>query len=194
MKSRGSKRAGKFFFLLPVVIVLALAIIGFVGVTGTPSGMLVVGAVTSGRYSPSVELHVSVTIGATTRTTPFNFSLPQGGYDVVYGKSSWYVTPPSRSVQVLSGKTQYAVAVYSPVVVAVDITANGFNSTSVSSLHGVTPVSWINRQGSPVVLVITGVDSVQLSPLQNYTTVFSGTGTFRFYIANTNFNGVVNSK
>jgi len=68
---------------------------------------------------------------------------------------------------------------------------NGFNSSSVTALHGVTPVVWINVGTLPVSIEVSSGGRVLLNPSQNYTMVFSSSGTFSFDIPNSGFSGTV---
>jgi hypothetical protein len=136
-------------------------------------------------------MNVAVTVGSAQGTTPFNLSLSPGQYTVVYGAVSWFRTPPPRSVAVLGGVTAFALGTYTPIIKTVAITASGFNSTSVSALHGVTPVVWLNHGGSVAVLEIQNVGRFEIAPSQNTTMVFTSKGTFSFTVFGTNFEGYV---
>jgi hypothetical protein len=184
---------GRLLFFIPVIAVLVLVAFALVSVLFSASGTLVVEAMSSGRYSPSVQLHVVVSVGSSTGTTPFNFTLPQAEYTVVYGPINWYVTPPSRSLFVPNGKTTYANALYVPITRAITVTNGGFNSTFVTAMHGVTPVVWMNRGDAVVVVEVDTMGRIPLNPSQNYTTVFPYSGTFNFDILGTNFAGAVRS-
>jgi hypothetical protein len=91
------------------------------------------------------------------------------------------------------GKTEYAVAVYSPIVRKVSISTTGFNATTITVLHGITPVVWMNTGSTVVVLEISNLGRTSIGPSQNYTTIFPSSGTFSFDIFNTNFTGAVYS-
>jgi hypothetical protein len=193
-RSKGSPRFGRIIFLIPVVVIVALVFFAIFDTGATQPGTLDVVAESSGRYSPSVQLHVSVAVGSTVETSPFNFSLSQGQYLVTYGPAEWYVTPPSRLVSVLSGRMQYAIGTYEPLIRAISINQTGFNATSITALHGVTPVVWINQGASRVILEIDSIGNIPLNPSQNYTTVLPSQGTYSFDIFNTRFGGTVTSK
>jgi hypothetical protein len=172
---------------------MVLVLFALIFYVSTENGTLVVEAMSSSRYSTSVPMQVPVTVGSVHGTTPFNLSLAQGQYTVVYGAVSWFRTPPPRTLQLTGGKTTYALAEYLPVIRAMSISNNGFNSTSVSAYHGVTPVVWLNQGATVAVLQIDTVGNVIVNPSQNYTHVFDSKGTFGFDIFNTGFNGVVKS-
>jgi hypothetical protein len=191
-RTKGSKPLGKFLFFIPVAAVLVLVILAIVSLISTQTGTLVVRAESSNRYSPTVQLYPSVAVGANDERSPFNFSLSQGTYTVVYGPLSWYVTPPSRSIVLSGGRTEFAVAVYSPVIRSIAVTQNGFNSTSITAMHGVTPVVWINERNSTVVLEISGVRAT-IAPSENYTRVFPSAGRETFDILNSESSGTVDS-
>ncbi|MDE1852990.1 MAG: hypothetical protein KGI38_04480 [Thaumarchaeota archaeon] len=192
-RAKSSRKLGKLLFFIPVLALLVLVVFALVTYVAFESGTLTVVTYSSGRYSPSFQLHATVTVGATTETSPFNFSLSQGHYTVVFGQLTWYVTPPPRAITLTGGGTEYAVGTYNPIVRVVAITQDGFNSSSVSALHGVTPVVWKNEGSSSVTFEISGVTRIPLAPGQNYTKVFAAAGTFNFDIVNTSFKGTVSS-
>jgi hypothetical protein len=193
-RSKGSPRFGRVVFLIPVVVIVALVFFALFDTGATQPGTLEVIAESSARYSPSVQLHVSIAVGSTIETSPFNFSLSQGQYEVTYGPAEWYITPPSKLVSVLNGRMQYAIGTYEPLIKVVTINQTGFNATSITALHGVTPVVWINEGGSRVILEIDSIGNFPLNPSQNYTTVLPSLGTYNFDIFNTRFGGTVTSK
>ncbi|MDG6901555.1 MAG: hypothetical protein JRM80_06295 [Nitrososphaerota archaeon] len=188
-----SKRFGRVIFFVPVVAVLALMVIGLMSIASITTGTLVLETMSSGRYSPSIQLHATVTVGSTVRTSPFNLTLSQGSYTVVYGALAWYVTPVPRSLFLPNGKTEYAVGTYSPILRGIAITPNGLNSTDITAEHGVTPVVWVNERSAVTVLVVSGVGRIPLNPYQNYTMVFPSQGSFFFDIFNTGLNGTIHS-
>jgi hypothetical protein len=190
-RRKDSKALGRALFAIPVVVVVGLVVFGLASAISTQSGTLTVEAVSSGRYSPSVQLKVQVTVGNTTRTTPYNFSLPQGQYNVVFGNEDWYDAPPVHSVSLIGGKTAYVIGTYTPVVKAIQVTSSGFNATTVTAKHGVTPVVWVNEGSAVEVLVVTGIGRIPLEPSQNYTQVFASRGTVEFSILNTSFSGTI---
>lgn len=192
-RNRNPGRNGKLLFFAPIVLVVGLVILGFYSAYSSRAGTLVVDAISSGRYSPSIPLHATATVGTTTQATPFNVTLNQGEYMVDYGAVAWYAAPSSRAIFVPAGKSLFAIGVYNPILRVIAASSQGFNSTSVSALHGVTPVVWVNLGGSYVVLEIDGVGRVTLQPSQNYTRVFQNPGTFYFDIFDTSFVGSVRS-
>lgn len=188
-----SRRFGRIVFFVPIAVVLALVVIGLLSVTSITTGTLVVETISSDRYSPSIQLHASVSVGSTGRTSPFNLTLSQGSYTVVYGALPWYVTPVPRSLFLPNGRTEYAIGTYTPILRGIAITPNGLNSTDITAEHGVTPVVWINERSTVSVLVISDIGRIPLNPSQNYTMVFSSQGSFFFDIFNTGLNGTIHS-
>lgn len=186
-----SRRLGRLVFFVPIVALVLLLAVGLISYVSSESGTLVVVAESAGRYSSGVQLHVTVTVGSSTGTTPANFTLPAGYYTVTYGAAAWYVTPSSRNTTVSGGKTQYAVGLYSPALKVIGVTDGGFNVTAVSALHEVTPVIWVNVGSSAVTMDINSLGRVSLYPSQNYTHVFPASGTFYYDILNTNQTGSV---
>lgn len=186
-----SSTVGRILFAIPVVVIVALVILGLASTLSAHNGTLTVEAVSSGRFSPPIQLKVQATVGARTEVTPFNLSLPQGEYSVAFGNESWYIAPANRSVSLLGGKTAYVIGTYEPIVRAISVTASGFNTTELTAEHGVTPVVWINQGDTVEVLEVSGVGRVPLSPSQNYTKVFDTQGTVTFAILNTGYSGTI---
>lgn len=190
-RRKTSKTVGRILFAVPVVVVIALVIFGLISAISTHSGTLTVEAVSSGRYSSPTQLKVHATVGSTTEATPFNLTLPQGQYSVSFGNVSWFKTPDNSSVGLVGGKTAYVIGTYVPIVKAIALTSEGFNTTTVTAKHGVTPVVWINEGNSVEVLEVSGVGRIPLNPTQNYTRVFASQGTVEYSILNTNYTGTV---
>jgi plastocyanin len=190
-RKKGSRFRGSLVFFIPVVVVIAIVALGLISTISNQSGILVVDAYTSGRYAPASPVHALANVASATETTPFNLSLSQGEYTVVFGPVKWYVTPTQRSVVVSGGKTQFAVGVYSPVIREVTIGSEGFNSTSVTAKLGTTPVVWVNTTSNPVVLEVMTSVRANLSPGQNYTRVFQSTGTYTFSLDGTGYSGTL---
>jgi plastocyanin len=193
---RGKKhsRLGGLVFFIPTVIILGIVAFGVFSYISTRSGTLEVEAMSSARYEPSVQLHPLVTVNGMSTKSPFNVTLPEGEYTVVFGNMSWYTTPASRSVVVSGGETQFAVGVYDPVVRVISMSSVGFNSTSVTAEHGLTPVIWVNVGENAFTLNIQGLARISLNPGENYTTIFSTQGTFSYSILNSGYNGTVQSE
>jgi hypothetical protein len=190
-RTRKSGRFGTLLFLAPTAAIMLIVLIGLVSNEASTTGVLVVEALSSGKYSPAVPLQVSATVGTVTHLTPFNITVGAGEQTVVFGTLSWYLAPAPKSVVVVGGKTAYAVGIYFPIVRVITFNRDGFNSTAVTALHGVTPVVWINDGTVGVTLVITPNTRVYLQPSQNYTMVFKSAGTYGFSIFNTDFGGSV---
>ena len=194
---RRHKRIGQLLFFIPVIAITLFFVFGLLSTVYAPrDGIVVVEAVSSGRYAPSVPLQVSVTMGGKSGETPFNVTLPAGTYTVVYGSKQWFFTPDARSVDLVGGTTAYAIGTYRPIVTSIGITQGGFNSTAVKALHGITPVVWINLGTRVVELQIQGVGIFRIQPSSNFTHVFQPQGVFDFFLVNssaTNSNGYVES-
>ena len=177
-------------FFAPTILLAAVVLYALLG--GVPtSGTLEVRAETSGSYYASFYLFPVATVGNTAMRAPFNLTLAQGTYNVIFAPVNGFVTPSGKTVTVLPGKVAYAIGVYQPVVRAVQMTASGFNATSVSALHGVTPVVWVNHGANYLVLELDSVGPVVVYPNANYTHVFSASGTFAYSIFDTNYAGYV---
>ena len=176
-------------FFIPILIVLFLIALALLsGATGT-TGVLVVHAQSSA--SSSTQLRVSAKVNGETLTTPFNLTLNQGSYVVDFNPLTWYTAPIPETILLSAGKTAYAVGVYTPVERTIAISSNGFNQTSVTALHGVTPLVWMNEAGFPLVLDVQGLQAVPLQAGQNYTHVFQSAGKFSFSIFETSAQGLV---
>lgn len=193
-RKNAPSRTGRIVFFIPVLIMLVIVAFGIISFISTQSGTLVVEAMSSGRYSPTIQLHPSVSVSNKTMQSPFNLTLPHGQYTVVFGPLSWYLTPAARTVVVSGGKTQFAVAVYAPVVRVISISSAGFNSTAVTAEHGLTPVVWVNVGVELYTLNIQGLARVSLNPGENYTAIFSSQGTFGYSVLNSGYNGTVRSE
>lgn len=189
--TRRSRRTGTVLFFIPILIVVALMVIGIVSYISNESGTLVVEAISSPRYSASVQLHVAVTVGSSSETTPFNLSLGHGTYTVSYGPKAWYITPNSKTLGVPGGRTLYAIGTYLPIIKVISISQGGLNVTSVPALHGVTPVVWVNNEGSAVLLQVDTFPGVYIQPSQNRTLVFPSQGRFDFQVFGSTFAGYV---
>jgi hypothetical protein len=192
-RRRHPRPVDRLVFFIPIVAIVIVVAFALYSTVSSQSGTLVVEAWTSGRYSPSVQLHVLATVGTMTGLTPFNLSLGQGMYTMSWSAQDWYHSPPPRSILVVGGKVQYSLGIYNPVLRVVSVTPEGFNSTAISALHGVTPVVWVNRGSGYTLLLIDTLGNVVLQPSENFTHVFPSTGTFHFELFNTNFGGYVQS-
>lgn len=160
---------------------MAVVIYAIVSATGSPNGTLVVEAQSSGRYSRVISLGVTASINGQKAATPATLTLSQGTYSVTFSAVPWYVTPPPRVVVVPATKTSYVVGTYNPIEEFVSVDGGGFNRTSLSVLHGVTPVVWINPSSVDQVLYSPPMGNVDIPPMQNFTYVFPQEGTFVVY-------------
>jgi hypothetical protein len=179
-KSKYSSRLGKLFFIIPIVIIGSLVVYAFVELNA-PGTVIVTAETTAG-----VELHVEATIDGKTGQTPWTLSLPQGNYIVNYTSVQWYYPPVSRDVGLLPGNTVYAAVAYSPIQRIIQVTPLGFNETTVTALHGVTPVNFTNPSSSTVSLEGSLISRLVIAPGQTYGYIFPSAGTYEFAVANTN--------
>jgi len=184
VKSRKSKSTplGKVVFLLPILIIIAVVVYGYFQVTAP--GTLKVEALLVNKYLPAGSQNetaqVSVTVGNTQGVTPLSLSLASGTYEVSFATILWYHTPPSKELNVENDHTVYATGAYDVKVDVIQITPAGFNTTSVTAEHGVTPVEWVNTSDSPVVFSALPSGTHTLNPSQNFTTIFSSSGDYQF--------------
>lgn len=178
-------------FLVPIVVILLLVAYSGYEYFFATDGILVVRAVTSGHYSSPQDLQVQATVNGQTMTTPYNLSLPQGDYTVTYPSLPGYAPPTAVRAGVIGGRTVYATGSYSPVVKVVGVTANGFNTTKVSAVHGVTPVVWLDQGNTEVFLQGDQIGEVSLLPGTNYTMIFKTAGSYSFSIVGTSASGTV---
>ncbi len=186
-KPRRTSSLQRTAFFVPVVVVLLIAAVAILSGSASSTGVLVVTA----QSSSGEPLHVTAKVGSSSGQTPFNLSLDQGSYNVVYPSLEWYSAPSTRTVTVVKGLTQYSVGVYRPVERVVIIAGDGFNATQVTAMHGLTPVVWVNDQTSIAFLSLQGKGIVSISPAQNYTYIFPNRGTFEYSLYNTNSTGTV---
>jgi hypothetical protein len=183
-KRRGN-RFGALVFFVPIVLIVA--VIGYAVISGTasPKGTIVVTAQSSSRYYTPIELNASVTVGTASGVTPFRLLLASGIYKVTYSSLPWFSTPYARDISVIGSQSSYAVGVYDPLVRVVSIDQNHFNTTSVSALHGVTPVAFVNQMSNSVILESDVTGNIPIRPSQNFTYVFQGAGSFDFTLSGT---------
>ena len=158
---------------------MAVVVYAIVSAVGSPNGTLVVEAQSSGKNS--VSLGVSVSINGQKATTPATLTLSQGTYTVTFSAVPWYTTPPARVVLVPTAKTSYVVGTYNPIEEFVSVGGGGFNRTSLSVLHGVTPVVWVNPSTTDQVIYSPPMGKVDIPPMQNFTYVYPQAGTFIVY-------------
>jgi hypothetical protein len=175
---RKRRRTGILLFLIPLFVVALAVTYQEIAANLYQTGTLVVRAQSSDRYYHSVGLNVSASVGARSGITPFNLSLTQGTYTVSYEASQWYHSPQPRSVGVIGGKTSYAIGVYDPIVEAVAISQDRFNTTQLTVMHGATPVVWLNQMGGYAVIESGPTGRVIIPPSQNFTFVFPAAGSF----------------
>ena len=189
MRKRGRDRFSRVLFILPLTLILLAVLYQVFSYYTVQQGTLIVNTQTSDRYYPAVLLNATVSVAGRVGTAPMHLSLDQGPYTVTFSPIRWFHTPNDRQIVVLSGRTAYALGVYSPVIQPIEISENGFNITKISGMHGVTPVVWINRSGNFVVLVGDVFDRRIISPGQNFTMVYPEAGTYRFSIFGTSNDG-----
>ena len=190
-RQRRQTRLGTALFLIPVVAIGLVVAYQLISFNTNNAGKLVVTAQAGGKFAKAGSLSVPVVVAGRSVLTPFNLTLPQGQYTVDFGRISWYSSPDNRTVTVAGGKTAYAVGVYVPIVRGVDIASKGFNVTGLTAFHGVTPVTWINDNGTYAVLQITGLENVVLGAGQNFTYIFPSGGQYGYQILFTQFKGIV---
>lgn len=179
MKARKKRgRFGTLLFALPIMIFVLVIAYQLISETYFNSGTLVVEAQSSGRYSSVMDLNVSVSLGTRGGTTPLTLPLTQGSYTVVYQSIQWYSTPQSRTVDVVAGKTSFALGVYLPIMKGISIESNQFNVTNISAKHSVTPIVMINRMSGYAVIQGGPADTIIIQPMQNYTYVYRNAGTY----------------
>jgi len=174
-------RIGTLLFFIPVILIMAVVVYAIVSATGSQNGTLVVEAQSSGQSSHVISLAVAVSVNGQKVTTPATLTLSQGTYTVTFSGIPWYVTPPTRVVLVPAAKTSYAVGTYDPIEEFVSVNGGSFNRTSLSVLHGVTPVVWINPSSTDQVIYSPPMGKVDIPPMQNFTYVFPQKGTFVVY-------------
>jgi len=179
--------------MVPVVVILGVVVVALL-TSGGNSGTLVVEAATSGRYYTARSLTATATVESSTGPTPFNLSLPQGAYSVTYASIQGFAPPSPREVTVIKGQTSYAIAVYQPLVKVVGTQGGLFNVTSVQAIRSVTPVVWLNTKNSYFVINVQPTGRMVLGPDQNFTYVFSQSGSYSYSTLSGNSTGVVQVK
>lgn len=179
-KSRYDPRVGKLLFILPAAIIIVLGVYAYVQLNAP--GTLVVQA-ESKSGSP---LNVVATVNGKSGTTPWSLSLAQGNYQVTFASLNWYYPTQPHDVALEPGTTAYAVAVYDPIGRVVQVTPSGFNTTTVTALHGVTQVNFTNPSSSAVTFKGAPFGNVPLSPGQTLSYTYPGAGTYEYMILSTN--------
>ena len=190
-KKRGQKRRfGSLVFFIPVIILIALVLFGLYQNAENSSGVLVVEA--QSQYGSSSHfISATATVSGVVHKTPFNLTVSPGSHTVTYNALEWYRSPPPKTVTVIGGGTAYSVGVYVPTQVIVGVDQAGFNSTKVTSKGGITPVVWVNT-GTLAVQLESTAFSVVLSQGQNYTRVFTGSGSLVVSLQGTNSSMTLN--
>lgn len=189
-RSRYDSRIGKLFFILPALIIIIIVVYAYVQLN-SPGTLIITAETCPKSYgsttasSTCIPLAVSATVNGKTQTTPWTQSLSQGNYEVTFSTQQWYYPPSVRDVTVTPGTTAYAVWVYSPIGRVVDVSPSGFNMTSVTALHGVTPVNWTNPTGSVVTFTGNPFGDVSLEPGQTLAYTFPSPGVYNFTILST---------
>jgi len=176
-KPRRRRRSSVLPFFIPFVVVGV--IVAFILLSGSSSGpgTLVVRAGYGGTF-----IAAGFTVNGATFTTPANVTLPAGDYTVDFAPLSWYATPSPQSVTVPERTAIYAFGTYTPISRFVGISSSAFNSTTISALHGVTPVVWVNRENVPVTILSSVFSEETIDPGQSFSYVFQSAGTYGFQI------------
>ncbi len=179
-KSRYDSRLGKLLFLVPAIIIIVLVVYAFVQLN-TPGTLRV-----RAEDEDQAPLKVPFTVNGNSLNTPANLSLAQGSYVVSFDTIPWYYPPTARNVVVAPGQVSYAVGSYIPETKFVQVTASGFNVTTVSALHGVTPITWINPSSSMVTFSGGPLQQISIQPGQTYTYTPPTPESFEPTVAGTN--------
>ena len=185
--SRRRARIGKLLFALPLLVITAAIVYGYVN-TSQP-GTLVVQARDAHSLNP---LSVQASVNGNSVTTPATLSLVQGLYDVTFSQLQWYQTPSPKTIPLSAGHTAYALGEYAPTPEIIRISSQGFDNTRVSAKSGLSPVVWVNTSTQSVVLLGDQFNRVIINPNQNFTYVYQSTGKFLYSIWQTNFDGTIN--
>jgi len=186
-KSRYNSTVGKLVFILPVIVIIVIGVYAFVSLNSP--GTLIVEAQDAScvqLQENCPQLQVTATVNGAAHTTPTTLSLVQGSYTVDFGTMQFYYTPASSNVSVSPGHTTYAVGSYQPITKFIEVSGTGFNVTSVTVLHGVTPVVWANPTGSTVSFTGSPFSQVTLVPGDSYTYTFATPGNYQFFINSAN--------
>ena len=180
---RGNRggRYGTLIFIVPTLEIVAIVILALLSGAGSTSGTLVVDAQSSGKYYPPISLNATVTVNTQKGITPLTLSLSQGDYTVTFSSKAWFTGPGPRTVTVPAGKTSYVVGTYDPVVKFVSVGGGHFNTSSLSAMHGVTPVVWLNPSSDYQFIQSQETGKVAIPPMQNFSYVFPHAGTFAFF-------------
>jgi hypothetical protein len=181
-RKKRDERLGKLAFFIPLIVIISLVVYGYFQVNAP--GTIKVEALAFDKYAPvgdqNTTLSVTANVDGTTETTPFSVSVSAGTYDVTFGSNQWYVTATPHTVTLGGHQTAFAVGTYNVVAKVITLTQAGFNATSVSALHGVTPVIWINDLNKTVSIGVLPYGNQVLEPGQNFTAIYQNTGSFEY--------------
>jgi len=173
-------RLGRLFFFVPLIIIGILVVYAFVELN-LPGTLMITAQDENGN-----PLHVTASVSGNNYTTPQTLKLGQGSYTVDFATLAWYYPPQSRSVSVTPGHEVYAVGVYTPAVKYIQVTPSGFNVTSITVMHGLTPVTWINPSTSLVLFSGGPMQTTEVRPGATYTTVFPVAEVFTVNVVSSN--------
>jgi hypothetical protein len=173
-------------FVIPILLVVSLVVYEYF--ESIQPGTLNIVAYSEDKYTLRgvqrpvlVSVSVQNSAGTTNSRTPTSLSLTQGTYTLAFGDLSWYLTPTSRSVSVVHGKSTNVTGLYEVVARVIAVSSSGFNTSQVTGFHGVTPIIWTNLTTQTVTFMkrVPG-GSVVLDPGQNYTIIYAEPGSYEF--------------
>jgi len=177
-KPRRRRKSSVIPFLIPFVVIGAIVAFILLSTSASGPGTLVVRAGYGGTF-----ITAGFKVNGATYTTPANVTLPAGYYTVDFAPVSWYRAPSPQNVTVPEKTDVFAFGAYTPVSRFIGISNSAFNSTTISALHGVTPVVWVNREGVPVTILSSVFLDKTINPGQSFTYVFQSAGTYGFQIS-----------
>jgi hypothetical protein len=185
-RAKRHRRSSTIVFLIPFLVIgVAIAYLTYSAAFAS-SGTLLVRA-----GSSHSQLQAGFTANGQRGQTPMNLTLNHGSYTVAFSPLPFYQTPSPLEVTVLSGKTTYAFGLYVPAPEGVAISGQSFNTTSITALHGVTPVTWVNNNASTVTLLGNDFPQVDILPGRSFTHVYASPGTFSFELQGSSTTGTV---
>lgn len=190
-KKKRNSRLQNLAFFIPIILVIIFVVFAVASNFLNQDGTIVIRAASSGRYYPTAFLQAPFSVAGTSGVTPDNISLVHGSYTVIFGKLTWYRTPAPMTFYLAGGRTYFATGIYAPVLGVFAISSQSINASSVSALHGITPIVWLNRSGSAITIEFHGGGRAQIAPGGNFTFVYQTPGEYQFTTVPNNLNGTI---
>jgi hypothetical protein len=180
-------------FLVPVILLTSFTL--YLISNSSTEGQLVIQAIAPDPFSNDAcrctYLNVTALVDGASVITTASLSLQQGYHYVIFQPVRWYITPEPRSIFIEAKTVTYATGLYKPIPRIIAVSVKSFNSTAVTALHMVTPVTWINVTNKTVVIIGDDFQEHILLPGESFTWYYTRQGIYRFSIFNSTAYGYV---